>query len=1014
MSRATIDDTETIEKFRQAMVAQGIVVTEMIKADGELHRYHAEGDKRGRRNVWAILHLDGKKPAGAFGCFRRYGSNTKFTWSGETRDISPEERRAWAKKMAAQKAEREAEERERRKAAAEHAQFMWDQAQECTEHPYLTRKGVKSYGLRVGPWEKIDRVNGKLVMVSKQALLIPIRDAKKNIHSLQAIFVGKICGGRDKDFVKDGAKAGLFYSIGKPQTVDVGGEQRQVIMIGEGYATMASAHECTGHAAIVAFDAGNLMAVGRVLRQRFADAVLLFLADNDQWTRGPIENVGLTKAREAATAVGGLVAVPPFAADAPGKPTDFNDLQALYGAGVVRDIIEAALEDGERPASIVVVPTEDEALDVAYALECIESLERVLAAHGGASRPMPYTLVLAADNDLARTAKTARIAYPEAPLHVLATHAQQVDAFRVAADYGATFEMPPDNKEWAGWGQHFLGLMLRWIDAAADLDPATRDLTSEVLEQAASAQGVATLQDDYAPDEILLEEGELPRIIDLAERALLARAPNLYTRGSRIVRPIKVPTTVTGGNVAAITQIKPLPRHGLMEELTRVAVWRKNDRRRREEDVQVRVNCPLEIADTLLARDQWSLRPLTAIIHGPTLRADGSVLEAKGYDVATGLLLQPNAAFEPVPQNPSRDEALDALARLDELVCKFPFVTKADRSVWLAALLTAAIRRSLPTAPLFAFSAPTAGTGKSYLADMIAIIVTGEAAPALSQGRTEEENEKRLTGVLLSGHTIINIDNCTLAIDGDFLCSVLTQPIVEVRKMGGHEVRRIPGSATMLATGNSLVIAGDMTRRALVCSLDAGVERPELRVFDFNPLEKAKHGRARYLVDALTILRAFHVAGRPRQVDEPFGSFETWSDWVRSALLWLGLDDSNIVMERTRKSDPKLLSLREILHGLYRIFGKRQLRAREIISSATALMPFAKSVGPGAEDYEHPDLREALLAVAGEGGAINSKRLGKWLAANRGRPVDGLRLMEVGDDRNGIKLWAVVADGPPV
>ena len=38
----------------------------------------------------------------------------------------------------------------------------------------------------------------------------------------------------------------------------------------------------------------------------------------------------------------------------------------------------------------------------------------------------------------------------------------------------------------------------------------------------------------------------------------------------------------------------------------------------------------------------------------------------------------------------------------------------------------------------------------------------------------------------------------------------------------------------------------------------------------------------------------------------------------------------------------------------------------------------------GAEaEFSHPDFREALLAVAGEGGAVNGRRLGKWLAATR-------------------------------
>jgi hypothetical protein len=40
------------------------------------------------------------------------------------------------------------------------------------------------------------------------------------------------------------------------------------------------------------------------------------------------------------------------------------------------------------------------------------------------------------------------------------------------------------------------------------------------------------------------------------------------------------------------------------------------------------------------------------------------------------------------------------------------------------------------------------------------------------------------------------------------------------------------------ATGNNLQIQGDLTRRILICQLDAGVKRPETRTFTRDPLEK--------------------------------------------------------------------------------------------------------------------------------------------------------------------------------
>lgn len=351
------DETQIIEEFRQAMAHHGIVVTGEIVADGKFHRVHVDGDRKKSRNGFYVLHLDGKKPAGAFGCNKRYGNEAKFTWAGETRELSLEERRAWAQLAAKKRAEREAREAEERRAAAQHAQFMWDQAKPCDgdDHPYLKRKGVKSHGLRVGVWEKIDAENGTVDVISERALLVPIRDMNKRIHSLQAIFTGKVMGDRDKDFVRGGAKEGLFYSIGKPQPADVGGQHRNVIMIGEGYATVATAHEATGHAAVVAFDAGNLLPVARQLRQRYPDFAIVFLADNDQWTTKPIENPGLTKAREAAKLVDGVIAYPPFAHDAQGKPTDWNDWAKAHGLESARDLILQALN----PPPVVVDQPDD-------------------------------------------------------------------------------------------------------------------------------------------------------------------------------------------------------------------------------------------------------------------------------------------------------------------------------------------------------------------------------------------------------------------------------------------------------------------------------------------------------------------------------------------------------------------------------------------------------------------------------------------------------------------------------
>ena len=979
------------------------------------------------RSVWRSVKANGKTSIASL-----FWDAKNAGWKEDTTYKKPSA--AEIEKRRQLRAQRDAEAAAQKaamhEAVAEKARALWTAAEPCDTHPYLARKGVKSFGLRYGEFEveRLEAETGEIIISKMKALLVPLLDRSKQIWSLQAISAKE---GGSKLLLKNGRKSGNFFVMGKPQTF----KGRRVFVLVEGYATGASVHEATGHMVFACIDAGNLRNVARQLRERDPEAIIVVGADNDLWGHradGSPYNPGMEAAKLVAAEVDALIAAPDFCEnDATGKdekgrlkgPKDWNDWHGINGAESLAECFDAALA---RVRQVVLVPSQNEAWGVAYALKCMARLESVPPS----VYVVPYT-----QRSIQEAAERTIAEHHGATLVILAAPGCEDEAQAVREQHGGRVELPPHEVgAWQGWGALYLDALFDLIDGLVDVElraevDAALARLAKVATSVERAVGVrevlgdagavelhqsAMPESDDAPTEILLEPGELPRIVDWGEQALLVRAPHLYIRGGRIVRPIKVPTAITGGKQANITQVKPIAKHALAEELTKVVTWVKVDKRRREGDERVLVNCPLQVAETLMARDQWSLRPLTAIIHGPTLRADGSILEMAGYDDATGLLLEPHTSFAPVPQRPSWEDGLAALARLDKIVSKFPFVGQADKAVWFAGLLTAAIRRSLPTSPMFAFTAPTAGTGKSYMADLIATIVTGEAAPALSQGRSEEETEKRLTGVLLAGHTIINLDNCTLAVDGDFLCQVLTQPIVEVRKLGGHDVWRVPGSATMLATGNSLVIAGDMTRRALVCNLDAGVERPELREFDFNPVEMAKRGRAGYLVDVLTILRAFHVAGSPRQA-KPLGSFEAWSDRVRSALIWLDVADPCATMERIRKSDPKLSSLREVLHGLHKAFGNSRVRVREIINEATSP---AGAFGTGSsftpKDYKHPDLREALLSVAGEGGAINSRRLGKWLSGNLGRPVDGLRLMEAGADRDGVKLWMVDSNVPPI
>jgi hypothetical protein len=220
---------------------------------------------------------------------------------------------------------------------------------------------------------------------------------------------------------------------------------------------------------------------------------------------------------------------------------------------------------------------------------------------------------------------------------------------------------------------------------------------------------------------------------------------------------------------------------------------------------------------------------------------------------------------------------------------------------------------------------------------------------------------------------------------------MLTQTTLRMRILGRSEVPELSTGSLVTATGNNLTLVGDMSRRAILCRLDPGCERPELRRFSSDPIATLREHREKYLVAALTILRAFHVAGRPRQVD-PLGSFEDWSNWVRGALIWLGEADPVASMEAVRADDPKLEAAIAVVTQWWEVLGTDRVAVRSLIEKATEQRTMLNSIQHKLE-FVRPDFREALLAVAGDGGVISSRRLSKWIGGHEARIVAGRRIV---------------------
>lgn len=269
---------DAIPAFIDAMRAAGMPPAEPIAnalASGQRVRFECEGDRKGRKNGWAILYLDGH-PAGAFG-HHRLGISQRWTVGGRI-GLSKAERIALAAECEQRAVQRDRERLANWQRVASEAKAHWEASDPADPgHPYLIRKGI-------GP---------EAVRQSGMALIVPMTDASNAIWNLQRIYPD---GG--KRFLKDGRTAGMMWRAGP----DSGG-----LCIGEGYATMAAVRAATDMAVCAALSASNLEPVALAMRAAFPGRDIILCADHDG---AGDQNLGLEKAAAVARLIDARLASP--------------------------------------------------------------------------------------------------------------------------------------------------------------------------------------------------------------------------------------------------------------------------------------------------------------------------------------------------------------------------------------------------------------------------------------------------------------------------------------------------------------------------------------------------------------------------------------------------------------------------------------------------------------------------------------------------------------------------------
>ena len=484
---------------------------------------------------------------------------------------------------------------------------------------------------------------------------------------------------------------------------------------------------------------------------------------------------------------------------------------------------------------------------------------------------------------------------------------------------------------------------------------------------------------------IYVQAGELPRICDAVESEL-AKTLRYYQRSGNIV-------TITTDPSTRETTVRLLTLPAMTRILAGLAIWQSYDKRSKS---WVIIDPPERHVRVLHDATSYQHLPvLKGIARQPYLRADGSLMTDAGYDDAmTGMFGVFNASQFSVPDSPTKHEAEQALLELSALLSEFVFKTEHDKAAAISGILTAVVRPSLPHAPMFHVKAPSIASGKSYLCELLTAFATSQKSTPHAFPSDDEECRKLLLAELLTAPAVVEFDNLTSdLIPHKSLCTALTSEFISGRILGQSKTAEVGTRLLFLSSGNNVDPVRDMTRRTVTITLDPACEIPAARNFKKQPVNEIRANRGRFVSLALTIVRGWICAGKPRTECKSIATYTDWSDYCRQSLLWLGLPDPATCIFETMNEDPDRELLGEFLQTWFMCFKSVPTSIKDAINSSRS------SSGD--------ELREIILDIASErDGSIDRRRLGWWIKRHAGQVVNGLRFAKDTSTHNAAK-WKV-------
>lgn len=432
------------------------------------------------------------------------------------------------------------------------------------------------------------------------------------------------------------------------------------------------------------------------------------------------------------------------------------------------------------------------------------------------------------------------------------------------------------------------------------------------------------------------------------------------------------------------------------------------------------VECPTKIAEGLYNERETLLNEIKNFSFIPLfIPTTGDILIDEGYNERTRIFFKIAEDYPDISESPGMGEVREAVSYLWKPFEDFPFEDAQSKGAFFQSLLSIPVRPFLKTAPGLLITAPCAGSGKTLLAQCVGTL-SGQKAhiipPSDAKKDQDEEMRKTLLALSLRGSNPVIFDNFTGHLESNSLCVYLTSEEYDGRVLGASKMKSTNSQRSVFITGNNVTLQGDLCRRVLVTRLMPKTEKPWTRIFNTNPLEYCQSHMVEMISEILTILKA-HYNTQFRATTRT-GSFEDWSDYVRSCVIWLSEEglfdaiDPEKSIDISYDDDPETQKLKNFLQITFAVFGSEKWTVKKLIKKSedkdlTALGEIREMLeGERGEKTSLEWLRSSLEEIALSGKEINTRILGRWLMKNQNRIIDGLKI-EKKNMRDGLQQWTI-------